>query len=183
MKEKSWSKHSNNPKFWNIFANIVLKDYKTNKTMKSVKIDIPEGYEVDKEKSTFENIVFKKVDDVVLKWNKSFNTVEIKAEGEYFMLNAGSPSFYCTWNEAVKYYDNPYNVLKLPTIRQLKIISKYISEINKIIRDNKGFEIRGGLWSCEERNEVCAWIVYMSDGYTSSYIKGNSNFVRAVIPL
>ena len=29
--------------------------------MKSIKIDIPEGYEIDKEKSTFENIVFKPV--------------------------------------------------------------------------------------------------------------------------
>ena len=29
---------------------------------KTFKVDIPEGYEIDKEKSTFENIVFKKVE-------------------------------------------------------------------------------------------------------------------------
>ena len=29
--------------------------------MKSVKIEVPQGYEIDKEKSTFENIVFKEV--------------------------------------------------------------------------------------------------------------------------
>lgn len=39
---------------------------------KSLKIEIPKGYEIDKEKSTFENIVFKKVDDIVIKWNSEF---------------------------------------------------------------------------------------------------------------
>lgn len=31
--------------------------------MKSLKIEVPEGYEVDKDKSTFENIVFKKINE------------------------------------------------------------------------------------------------------------------------
>lgn len=29
--------------------------------MKELKIEVPEGYEIDKEKSTFEKIVFKKI--------------------------------------------------------------------------------------------------------------------------
>lgn len=33
--------------------------------MKELKIDIPEGYEIDKEKSTFEKIVFKKKETIV----------------------------------------------------------------------------------------------------------------------
>lgn len=36
--------------------------------MKEFKIEIPEGYEIDKEKSTFENIVFKKKEEVVNCW-------------------------------------------------------------------------------------------------------------------
>lgn len=36
--------------------------------MKNVKIEVPEGYEVDQEKSTFENIIFKK--------EESINTME-----------------------------------------------------------------------------------------------------------
>ena len=36
--------------------------------MKELKIEIPEGYEIDKEKSTFENIVFKKKEEVVNCW-------------------------------------------------------------------------------------------------------------------
>lgn len=36
--------------------------------MKEFKVEIPEGYEIDKEKSTFENIVFKKKEEVVNCW-------------------------------------------------------------------------------------------------------------------
>ena len=36
--------------------------------MKELKIEIPEGYEIDKEKSTFENIVFKKIDGLPKSW-------------------------------------------------------------------------------------------------------------------
>lgn len=37
---------------------------------KEMKIEIPEGYEIDKEKSTFEKIVFKKVDDLPKSWEE-----------------------------------------------------------------------------------------------------------------
>lgn len=36
--------------------------------MKDLKIEVPEGYEIDKKKSTFERIVFKKKDGRVRKW-------------------------------------------------------------------------------------------------------------------
>ena len=42
---------------------------------KEFKIQVPEGYEIDKEKSTFEKIVFKKVDDLPKSW-KEFGEVE-----------------------------------------------------------------------------------------------------------
>lgn len=37
---------------------------------KEMKIQVPEGYEIDKEKSTFEKIVFKKVDDLPKSWEE-----------------------------------------------------------------------------------------------------------------
>ena len=37
---------------------------------KEFKIQAPEGYEIDKEKSTFENIVFKKIDDLPKSWEE-----------------------------------------------------------------------------------------------------------------
>lgn len=38
---------------------------------KTLKIDIPEGYEIDKDKSTFENIVFKKIQEKLPDWDDS----------------------------------------------------------------------------------------------------------------
>lgn len=37
---------------------------------KEMKIQVPEGYEIDKEKSTFEKIVFKKVNDLPKSWEE-----------------------------------------------------------------------------------------------------------------
>ena len=63
---------------------------------KTLKIEIPNGYQIDVEKSTFENIVFKKVDNVVIKWNKNFKGVEIKTDCEHFIVDASSPSYSCS---------------------------------------------------------------------------------------
>ena len=58
---------------------------------KELKIQVPQGYEIDKEKSTFENIVFKKVDDLPKSWenletingfyvNSASDIVKVKGE-------------------------------------------------------------------------------------------------------
>lgn len=44
----------------------------SNMNTKKLKINIPEGYEIDKEKSTFEEIVFKKVEDPFSKLPKTW---------------------------------------------------------------------------------------------------------------
>lgn len=54
---------------------------------KKLKINIPEGYEIDKEKSTFEEIVFKKMNT----FSKLPKTWE-----EYYEHTKNSPSYY--WN-------------------------------------------------------------------------------------
>jgi hypothetical protein len=38
--------------------------------MKELKINVPDGYEIDKEKSTFENIVFKKKSQLPTRWSE-----------------------------------------------------------------------------------------------------------------
>ena len=53
---------------------------------KKLKINIPEGYEIDKEKSTFEEIVFKKVEDPLAKLPKTWE--------EYCKQTRNSPSYY-----------------------------------------------------------------------------------------
>lgn len=41
-------------------VDLIKRKQRTMDTQKVLKIEIPEGYEIDKEKSTFENIIFKK---------------------------------------------------------------------------------------------------------------------------
>ena len=53
---------------------------------KKLKINIPEGYEIDKEKSTFEEIVFKKVEDPLAKLPKTWE--------EYCKQTKGYTSYY-----------------------------------------------------------------------------------------
>lgn len=59
---------------------------------KKLKINIPKGYEIDKENSTFEEIVFKKVEDPLAKLPKTWE--------EYYKHTKNSPSYY--WNDCCK---------------------------------------------------------------------------------
>ena len=56
---------------------------------KKLKINIPEGYEIDKEKSTFEEIVFKKVEDPLAKLPKTWEEYKSCSRGDasYFFCN------------------------------------------------------------------------------------------------
>ena len=58
----------------------------SNMNTKKLKINIPEGYEIDKEKSTFEEIVFKKVEDPLAKLPKTWK--------EYCKYAKDCPSYY-----------------------------------------------------------------------------------------
>lgn len=58
----------------------------SNINTKKLKINIPEGYEIDKEKSTFEEIVFKKVEDPSSKLPKTWE--------EYCKRTKGYISYY-----------------------------------------------------------------------------------------
>ncbi len=59
---------------------------------KKLKINIPEGYEIDRENSTFEEIIFKKVEDPFSKLPKTWE--------EYYKHTKNSPSYY--WNNCCK---------------------------------------------------------------------------------
>lgn len=59
---------------------------------KKLKINIPEGYEIDRENSTFEEIVFKKVEDPFSKLPKTWE--------EYYAHIKNSPFYY--WSDYCK---------------------------------------------------------------------------------
>ena len=149
---------------------------------KTLKIEIPDGYQIDWGKSTFENIVFRKVDEVIIKWDKYRNGVEIKADGEHFLLD-GNPDYCMSWHNAIRFYSN-LQFWKLPTIKQLQVICKYFDEINNVIKENGGFVLlKDFYWSIKERNEFWAWYVNMSSRSTYYGCKGGNIYVRAVSTL
>lgn len=144
---------------------------------KTLKITFPKGYKIDKDKS-IENIVSEKVDDVVIEWNKEYKSVEIKADDEHFMLDASKPSYYCSWNDAIRFHER--GMWKLPTVKQLQVLAKYIDKVNEVIRNNYGYEIIGWLWSHEEKDEFHAWSVWMDDGGIYGGSKSSLTYVRGV---
>ena len=141
---------------------------------KTLKINVPDGYENDKDKSTFD-----KIDEVVIKWNAITYAVEITADGEHFMVDASRPSYCCSWDDAMKFHRN--GIWNLPTIEQLQVLSNYFDDINTNIRENGGYEIiERWYWSCEEKDKDRARYVFMSDGYVNYSSKRDYGYVRAV---
>lgn len=58
--------------------------------MKTLKINVPEGYEIDKEQSTFENIVFKEIKNELLKsWDelRSITGYAVEDRGRISVFN------------------------------------------------------------------------------------------------
>lgn len=116
-----------------------------------------------------------------IKWNADLFGVEIKTEDEHFVISA-QPSMVMSWHDSVRYFEGNAE-WELPTKDQLKIVANNIDKVNEIIEENGGYSIRGWIWTADERNEFCAWIVYMNDGYTDGDPKGSLSYVRAVSAL
>ena len=65
---------------------------------KELKIEVPIGYKIDKQKSTFEKIIFKKIPELPKTWE------------EYCVLTKGSPSFFARCNAVdTSHYTAEYN--------------------------------------------------------------------------
>ena len=149
---------------------------------KTMKIDVPNGYEIDQEKSTFENIVLKKVDEAIITWNKNYKGVEIKSGGEHFILD-GNPDYYMLWDDAKRFYNNQ-QFWNLPTINQLKVVQKNFDKINNVIKKNGGFVIsKTDYWTIEEYYWTCALYVHMYYGMINFNRKNSKKYVRAVSTL
>ena len=66
---------------------------------KKLKINIPEGYESDKEKSTFEEIVFKKIEDPLAKLPKTWEEYCKQTEGYVSYFFSSPKSIIKSWFE------------------------------------------------------------------------------------
>lgn len=66
---------------------------------KKLKINIPEGYEIDREKSTFEEIIFKKVEDPLAKLPKTWEEYCEQTEGNVSYFWSRPNSIIQSWFE------------------------------------------------------------------------------------
>lgn len=153
----------------------------TETPVKTLKIKLPEGYVIDEEKSTFQEIVFKKSETTHITWNYVHCGVEVSNKDERFVISCDVPAFYCNWNDARRYSGNCDN-WNMPSVKQLKVIEQHLGEINNVIRNHCGYTIcRKPVWSCEYSIfENFAKSVNMDGGLVSADLKEDLNIVFLV---
>lgn len=120
--------------------------------------------------------------ETTIKWNADLLGVEIQTKDQHFVISA-QQSMTMSWHDAVRYFEGN-NEWRLPTTDQLEVVATNINEVNEIIKENGGCEIRGWHWSAYECDEFCAWYVNMNDGNIRYCNKNYGyNYVRAVSDL
>lgn len=125
------------PEYWDLCWEKCSKN--KNMETKEVKIEIPEGYEIDKEKSTFEKIVFK---PIVKRWRDNKNIIK----GYYITsLSVISPTGNTTCD-----YNLPENHNVFATEKQAKS-ALAMAQISQIMANDERF---GGVVTDEEWENV-----------------------------
>ena len=71
----------------------------SNMDTKKLKINIPEGYEIDRDNSTFEEIVFKKIEDPLAKLPKTWEEYCKQTEGYVSYFFSSPKSIIKSWFE------------------------------------------------------------------------------------
>ena len=99
---------------------------------KKLKINIPKGYEIDRENSTFEEIVFKKIEDPLAKLPKTWE--------EYCKQTEGNVSYFCNiHNSIIKswfegYY---YEFMTEERVKQYVALGKLLQLRDCWVKDSK----------------------------------------------
>ena len=63
---------------------------------KELKIEVPQGYEIDRENSTFEKIVFKKVEELPKRWGELKRIKGVYVDSDSRLCNSGYGATYET---------------------------------------------------------------------------------------
>lgn len=88
--------------------------------MKGMKITPPEGYIIDKEKSTIYNIVFKKKNNLPTTWEEFCKQNPIKQEE--FFISAFSQIKQCTRNDDTRMLNKDENLLSTKKMQKLILL-------------------------------------------------------------
>ena len=110
----------------------------SNMNTKKLKINIPEGYEIDKEKSTFEEIVFKKIEDPLAKLPKTWEEYCKQTKGYTSYYGGNSLESYITssFSGAHNEFSNKERVKQYVALGRLLQLRDYWVDSWKITSDN-----------------------------------------------
>lgn len=100
--------------------------------MKDLKIILPEGYEIDKEKSTFEHIVFKELPKRGKTWEDIIQEKYDKKETMRFLNSCGEESEYemgeASITDCTNHVNTSKQVSKLRALAELFVIMDYYND-------------------------------------------------------
>lgn len=148
--------------------------------MKQIKINIPDGYVIDEENSTFECIRFKPKPQVY--WSDEHKAVVVEDGDISFMIDT-TPSYAMSWNDANRFYNN-FIHWRLPMLEELKLIVKHLPAINYILKQVGGFEIFGRLWSSSTGcDSTCALTIDVNCNTKDARSVNTIAYARAVSEL
>lgn len=143
--------------------------------MKEFKIEVPEGYIIDEENSTFECIKFKRKEP----------EVEISKCGDSVKIKTSEHIFYILDKEDLKTdFDSAFKLAKMydcgatiPTKEQWKIIYEHLNEINNLLKNKIEKEY---YWTSEEKDSSHSWDVSMYSGYSNPSHRSDAGRVRPI---
>lgn len=164
--------HINEDEYKYIWTDDMFEEIMENE----VKIEVPEGYIIDEENSTFECIKFKKKEPEV-EISKLSDAVRIKTSEHIFYildkedLNTDFDSAF----KLAKIYDCEATI---PTREQWKIIYEHLDEINKFLRNKIETSY---YWTSEEYDSSNSWHVSMNNGYSYTSYRYLAYRVRPII--
>ena len=143
-------------------------------------ITLPKGWLVDKVENG--KVILKENNTKpVIKWNKEKDGVEVKADGYHFIV-ANIPDVITNWDKAKILCEKLGGYL--PSIKELKVIVKYIKEINQCFEDNNSplclLAVNYYYWSNSEYSGSSARFVCASNGCVSNRHKANDADVRVL---
>ena len=147
----------------------MFEEYMNNE----VKIEVPEGYVIDEENSTFECIKFKKEE---IKISKLGSCVLVEHPKYVFTIldDKDLRTDFDSAFELARIYDCGATI---PTREQWKIIHEHLDEINGLLKNKIEKEY---YWTSEEKDSSFSWAVHMNHDISYGIYRKIANRVRAI---
>lgn len=119
------------------------------------------------------------VGDIIMVGGELGVVFAVTSDGEHGKVMSVSQT-ECSWYKAETWCTRYGSSWRLPSVSELKIISKKCDVLNSALTAN-GYEILDeSIWSSDEYDSDDAWLVYMYGGSTGNFGKGYNYGVRAV---